>query len=148
FRDPERTRRERYDLHPHVFAGDHRRIPGVDGLPAGERTDPLTDRIGVAGCHHDIRDPAANAVSDDLREHRVRTLALRRGAAGDAHPATRQDAHGDPLERAEPGAFHVVRDADTDIAPLRTGALLASTEAVVVGQHYGARLAAGKIPAR
>src|SRR5882757_6399561 len=56
------------------------RIPSVDGLPAGEGADALADRIGVAGGHHDILDPAADPVSDDLREHRVRTLALRGGA--------------------------------------------------------------------
>src|SRR6516165_6957360 len=54
FRNSERSRRERDDLRPHAFAGDYRRIPSVDGLAAGEGADALTDRIGVAGGHHDV----------------------------------------------------------------------------------------------
>ncbi len=139
---------ERDHLLFHVVARDHRRASGVDRLPAGEGADALADGIGVAERHHDVGDRTAEPVGDDLRQRRMGALPLGGRAGRHRDLAVAQDAHGDAFERPEPGAFHVIADADADMAPGGARGRLARREAGIVGKGHGARLAQREIAAR
>ena len=133
----ERARRQRRSPASHVVARDLRRGAGVDRLPAGEAPMPC-EIAAVSPGHHDVLDPAAEVVGDDLGERRARALALRGGAGRDRDLAVRHDADGDALERAEARALDVIADADAEIAALGAGLGLPRAEAVVARQLDGA----------
>src|SRR6202034_3968145 len=114
FVDAERACRQRNDLLAHRFTGELRRAAGVHRLAAGESAHALGDGAGIADRHYDVLDAAADLLGDDLRQRGAGTLALIGGAGGDSDLTARQDAYGDALKRAEPGAFDVIANADTD----------------------------------
>ena len=145
---PRHARRERDDLPAHVPAGDQRRRAGIDRLPARESADALRDRRRIADRHDDVLDAAADLVGDDLRQRRAGALPLRGGAGRDRDLAVRQHPHRHALERSEPGAFHVIADADAEIAALFARVRLSRAEAAVTESSTRARLALGKIAAR
>src|SRR5207302_1104807 len=82
-----------------------------------------------------------------LRERRALSLALVGGAGRHRDLAVGEDPHRDALERPEPGALHIVADADADITALGARAGLPGTEALIVGEAERGRLAAREIAA-
>ncbi len=96
---------------------------------------PLGDGAGIADRHHDVLDAAADLFGDDLRQRGAGALALIGGAGGDCDLAARQDPHGDALERAEPGAFDVIADADADQPALLERRALPLAEAFIAGKR-------------
>src|ERR1041385_5902898 len=86
-------------------------------------------------------------IGDDLRQRGARALALRRGAGRDRDLAVRHDADGDAFERAEPGAFDVIADADAEIAAARAGLGLAGAGLLILRRLDRTALAQRKIAA-
>src|SRR5947208_3172929 len=87
---------------------------------------------------------AARASSPSVREGR---LPLRGGAGRDRNLAVGQNAYTHALERAEPGALHVIGDPDAEIAPLRPRRPPPDAEVVVAGKRERTPLALRKVSA-
>ena len=110
---------------------------GVGRAAAGYRlatckgADTHRDACGVGECHHHVFDLAAEPVSDDLGERRVRALALAGRAGEDRNFAVGHDANGRSFIRAQASALDVVRKPDADITTRRTRGRLSRGKIVV-----------------
>jgi len=129
------ARGERDQLRTHGLSGDLRGAAGIDRLAAGERADALCDRAGVAQRHHNVFDAAADLLGHDLRQRGARALALIGGPGRDGDLAALQDAHGDALERTEPGALDIISETDANEPTLLARDTLALAEAFIVGLY-------------
>ena len=137
--DAERARRQRDDLLAHRFAGELRRAAGIDRLAAGEGADALGDRAGIA-------DRSSRYLRCGSRPVRRRSATASCGCPGPdwwrrsrPRPCRSADAHGDALERTEPGALDIIADADADQAALFERRALALAEAFIAGQPQAPR---------
>jgi len=89
-------------------------VAGGDQGPAGDRPHPVGDGGRVARHHVDVVERHPQGIGQDLGEHGLVTLALRRAAGVQTDPARWHHVDPGPLEGAEPGHLQVQREPDPE----------------------------------
>ncbi len=118
-------------LPAHLFGRLEHRVATDHCRTACKRPDAVTHATGVARGDLHLVHRDTKLVRNDLGEHGLVTLALRRESQGDRDRAVREDLHGCALVGADSRALDVVADADAHQPALLDGLALLGSGLVV-----------------
>src|SRR6266446_5774474 len=97
-----------------------------DGAAARDGAETRGNGSGIGKRYHDIVRSDRPGIGDDLREHRLHSLTLRTGPAGEKHLSGSVDPHRGALERSDTRALGVTADAEAEVPALAPRLALAA----------------------